>query len=222
MTDEAPKTGLVKYDAMVTAIDICHRVDEAVEIRNQASALKLYMRMAGNREAERKAAEIRIRAERKVGLLTREMETKPGARTDRQPPSTTERGSDEQPSPNLGRGPAPKRDILHEAGISSQRASEWERLADIPDDKFETAMAESEMPTTTGILATTALPKAVAIAPRAMKIWSLCKALSSDGYLAQDPATVLATMSAEMLDDMHRLAPEISRWFASIGKVAHD
>jgi hypothetical protein len=203
---------------MVTAIDICHRVDEAVEIRNQASALKLYMRMAGNREAERKAAEIRIRAERKVGLLTREMETKPGTRTDRQPHSTTVRGSDE----HLGRGSAPKREFLDEAGISSQRASEWERLADIPDDQFETELAESEMPTTSGIIAATAPPKAVAIAPRAMKKWSLCKALSSDGYLAQDPAAVLETMSTEMVNDMHILAPKIATWFGSIGKVAHD
>jgi hypothetical protein len=39
MTDDAQQmTGLVRYDAMIRAIDVCHRIDEAREIRSEAAA----------------------------------------------------------------------------------------------------------------------------------------------------------------------------------------
>jgi hypothetical protein len=47
--------------------------DEAKEIRDKARALEVYAKQAQNREAERKAAEIRIRAERRAGQLLKEM-----------------------------------------------------------------------------------------------------------------------------------------------------
>jgi hypothetical protein len=211
MTDDAQQmTGLVRYDAMVRAIAICCKVDEALEIRSQAAMLKVYQQQAGNHEAERQAATIRIRAERKVGELTLEMEKRPGTRTDLEPRSTTVQGS------------TTKQAQLAAEGISRKQAAQWEQLAAIPEDRFKAALAEAERPTTSGIIAATAPPPSKAIHPRAMKIWSLCKALASDGYLAQDPATLVETMSAEMLDDMHTLAPKIATWFGRIGKTAHD
>ena len=70
-------TALIKYDAMCVAIDVCHRVDEAKEIRNQAAMLKEYARQAGNHDAERKLAAIRVRAERKAGELSAALEKRP-------------------------------------------------------------------------------------------------------------------------------------------------
>jgi hypothetical protein len=55
--------GLQKYDAMCHAIAECFSVDEAKELRDKARALEVYAAQAMNTEAERKAAEIRIRAE---------------------------------------------------------------------------------------------------------------------------------------------------------------
>ena len=69
----ATVTGLIRYDAMCEAIAACYTVDEVKEIRNKARALEVYAQQALNVEAERKAAEIRIRAERKAGELLREM-----------------------------------------------------------------------------------------------------------------------------------------------------
>ena len=63
----------MKYDAMCSAIAACSRVDEAKEIRDRARALEVYAKQAQNKEAERTAAEIRIRAERRAGQLLREM-----------------------------------------------------------------------------------------------------------------------------------------------------
>jgi hypothetical protein len=48
-------------------------VDGAKEIRDRARAVEVYAKQAQNREAERKAAEIRIRTERRAGQLLKEM-----------------------------------------------------------------------------------------------------------------------------------------------------
>jgi hypothetical protein len=58
------ETSLVRYDAMLLAIEQCHKVDEIKELHDKALALELYAKVAMNTDAERKAVEIRIRAER--------------------------------------------------------------------------------------------------------------------------------------------------------------
>jgi N6-adenosine-specific RNA methylase IME4 len=60
---------LVRYDAACRAIAAAKSVDEAVKIRDQAEAVRAYAKMAKNRTLEVDAAEIRIRAERRVGQL---------------------------------------------------------------------------------------------------------------------------------------------------------
>ncbi|HMF63000.1 MAG TPA: hypothetical protein VK608_02845, partial [Edaphobacter sp.] len=62
----AMNLGLVKYDAMVLAIEACERIDEVKSIIDKARALEVYAAQAMNTEAEAKAARIRIRAERKT------------------------------------------------------------------------------------------------------------------------------------------------------------
>ena len=75
-------TQLVRYDAMCRAIAEAHAVDEVKDIRDKARAIEMYARQAQNTEAERQAAEIRFRAERKCGELTTSLVTAQGARTD--------------------------------------------------------------------------------------------------------------------------------------------
>lgn len=72
---QAPALGLVRYDAMVIAIAECHQVDEVKDLRDKAKALEVYAKQARNLDAEHKAAEVRIRAERRCGQLLAEMKT---------------------------------------------------------------------------------------------------------------------------------------------------
>jgi hypothetical protein len=65
---------------MCRAISEAHTVDEVKDIRDKARAIEMYARQAQNTEAERKACEIRLRAERKCGQLTEDMATAPGYR----------------------------------------------------------------------------------------------------------------------------------------------
>ncbi|MGH8600660.1 MAG: hypothetical protein ACRET1_08340, partial [Burkholderiales bacterium] len=61
--------GLARYDEMCHAIAECESVDEVKDIHDKARAVEIYLRQAGNLEAEMTAARIRIRAERRSGEL---------------------------------------------------------------------------------------------------------------------------------------------------------
>ena len=93
---------------MCRAIDAAYEVDEAKDIRDQAIALEVYARQAHNVEAERQACEIRLRAERRAGVLSKQIEhSNPGKR-----------------KKDLGATVAPKSEVLREAGITPRQAKQ--------------------------------------------------------------------------------------------------
>ena len=69
---QSHSTQLVRYDAMCRAIQSCEKIDEVKEIRDKAIALEVYAAQALNKEAERSARMIRIRAERRAGQMLKE------------------------------------------------------------------------------------------------------------------------------------------------------
>lgn len=117
---------LVRYDEMCRAIAEAYRVDEVKDIRDKAMAFALYAKQANNHEAELQAIQIRIRAERRAGELSKELP----------------RGAGNQHASPHG---AEKQKLLADAGISTQQASEWERLADVPEEEFELAITTSNV-----------------------------------------------------------------------------
>ena len=67
-----PTMNLVKYDAACRAIAAAKSVDEVVLIRDKAQAIAAAARIAKNHGMEIDAAEIRIRAERRLGEMIAE------------------------------------------------------------------------------------------------------------------------------------------------------
>jgi hypothetical protein len=122
--NKAPPHGLVKYDTMCRAIGEAHAVDEVKDIRDKAIALEAYMRQIGNTEAEDRCYQIRMRAQRKAGELSKHITKAAGRPRENSPPSAEN---------------SSKAKVLEKAGISTQQASEWERLADVPEEQFEAA-----------------------------------------------------------------------------------
>ena len=106
---------LVRYDAMMHAIVECHRVDEVKEIHNQALAWEVYARQAQNLEAERKAVEIRLRAERRCGQLLKEMEK-------------AKRGPDKITGQRSQRETTDSTPTLADLGISKNQSSRWQAM----------------------------------------------------------------------------------------------
>ncbi len=69
-----PKTELAHFDKACREIAKATRIDEVKAIRNKAEALRAYMRQSGESvEMQNHCAEIKIRAERRAGQITKAM-----------------------------------------------------------------------------------------------------------------------------------------------------
>lgn len=115
--------GLVRYDAMVTAIAKCYRVDEVKGLRDKARALEVYAKQARNLDAEIRAAEIRIRAERRAGELLKDM----AKRKERHNGHGGDQKSQSRPATVK----------LKDLNITKSQSSRWQALARVPEKKFE-------------------------------------------------------------------------------------
>ena len=97
-------------------------------------ALEEYWKQARNTEAERKAADIRLRAERRAGELLKELA--------RATPQTANVSGTENPPAAVAGGSTPYRDALHRTQIPERTAERYQQLANIPADDFEKALAD--------------------------------------------------------------------------------
>jgi len=107
---------LALYDAMCRAIDAAYEIDEVKDIRDRALAFETYARLAGNIEAERRACEIRLRAERKAGALDKKREKAKASGANQH----QERFRD-------GTSPPTLRDL----GVSKRQVHDWRKLDEI-------------------------------------------------------------------------------------------
>lgn len=204
------KTALIRYDAMCRAIDEAHKVDEVKEIRDQAIAMQQYARQALNTDAERHAAEIRLRAERKAGQLLTKMKTNGELR----------RGGNG--SNQFAQRSREDTFALESIGVSKQKSSQWQKLGAMTQRDFNLAVGESvQPPTTKGILraATEPQQRKQTVAPEALWLWGRLLDFERDGLLGKAPADVMETMVDPMKDDVHRLAPKVATWLKRIGAV---
>lgn len=118
---------LVKYDAACRAVAEAASIDEAKEFRDKSEAMRAYARQAKNKQLEVHAAEIRIRAERRIGELM-------AAQRDAGLLSSGAQGTgSNQYEVRVSAQPAP---TLAEAGIDKNLADRARKYAAIPEDEF--------------------------------------------------------------------------------------
>jgi len=180
---------LVRYDAMCRAIDAAHEVDEVKDIRDKAVALEHYARQAQNTDAERRACEIRLRAERKAGQLLARMDQKANGR-----PSKEKRSSSQWQK--LGAMPQREFDLAIGESVKPPTTKGILRAAADPDGQ----------------------PKRK-VSPEALWLWGRLLDFERDGLLGESPDDVLRTMTEPMKDDVHRLAPKVAGWLRRIGAM---
>jgi N6-adenosine-specific RNA methylase IME4 len=117
---------LARYDAACRALADAKSVDEAKRIRDVADAMRAYAKQAKNRQLEIDAAEIRMRAERRVGELILRQKATVGDRL------AQGRRTDLVPRRNQV-----ERVTLIEAGIDKKLSSRAQKLAALPAPMFE-------------------------------------------------------------------------------------
>ena len=185
---------LVRYDAMCRAIAEAHAVDEVKDIRDKARAIEMYARQAQNTEAEERAREIRIRAERKCG----QMLAGGGDRAERGRPAKM---SDDR--------------TLSDFNISRNQSSQWQKLASVPDDLFEQALAEPNASTAAIITrheVTERRPLPVMGNEKALWVWGTLQDFEREGVLDADPASMFVGIHEHMRVTMLELAPRVAAW----------
>jgi hypothetical protein len=167
---------LVLYDAMCQAIIVAHGVDEVKDIRDKALAIEVYSRQARNIENEKRAIEIRIRAERRCGELLAEGEKV------RRGPDNSGQGSQRATSDAR---------TLADLGISKGQSSRWQKLASVPAEEFEKTFAGPGKPSTGGIVAKHE-PKKNVVDDNALWLWGRLLDFERLGLLDRDPNEVCA------------------------------
>lgn len=118
-------TELIHFDAARKALAEAHRIDEVKLIRDQAEALRIYVRQQGQSlEMQNQAAEIKLRAERRAGEMLAGRDMNKGAAT---------------PLHDESALAIPK---LSELGISESQSHRWQTEASLPNEVFERHVAE--------------------------------------------------------------------------------
>jgi hypothetical protein len=203
------------YDRMCLAIAECARVDEAKDIRDKTAALEVYYRQAHNSDAEREACNIRLRAERRVGELLKEL-----ARVE--PQERAQRANIAQgrlPRDGANDSPSPYGQALIDNGISRQDASRMQRLADVPADVFEAALAQPGKPTLSALIDE---PRGeFQVTDQSLIVWGHLRDLNQ---LLADPeaAEPLHRMTNEMREDVVRIIPILVGQLQAFTEAIHE
>jgi N6-adenosine-specific RNA methylase IME4 len=121
-------TQLLKYEAACLALAECHSVDEAKGIHEKAEAMRVYAIQAKNVDLEMMAAEIRVRAERRLGELL--IEAKKDGRFSRG-----------QPKKNCQDDGQFSRIQLDDIGVDRNLSSRAQKIASVSEPAFEAAIA---------------------------------------------------------------------------------
>jgi len=124
---------LIRYNAAKHALAEAKSVDEVKDIRDKATAIQAYARQAEDRAMEIDAAEIRVRAERRLGILLEE-----------QPVNKGMVGTKAVSSGVSGAKKVPVKDTtptLADQGISKKLSARSKKVAAIPEPEFEEAVS---------------------------------------------------------------------------------
>jgi hypothetical protein len=120
-------TTLVWFDRAREALAQAKSIDEVLDVRDKAEALRVYTKQARQRqEMQNWIAEIKLRAERRAGELLREMERHRGAATPFQPET------------------APPPRLEADLGIDRTTAHRWQTIASLPEQDFEAHLAHTK------------------------------------------------------------------------------
>lgn len=122
-------TNLIRYEQARSALAEARSVDEVKDIRDKSEAMRAYARMANDTQLEADATELRLRAERRLGIMLTEQRNTIGMNR-----GSLRRGTDEEPRD--------ERPTLADVGIDKKLSARSQKIGGIGEQAFE-AMIES-------------------------------------------------------------------------------
>jgi N6-adenosine-specific RNA methylase IME4 len=129
---ENEEYSLVKWNAARRAIIEAKTIDEVKSIKDQSEAMRAYAKQIGESlEVQNNIAEIKLRAERRIGQMLKEMPKNEGSKGT---------GSN-QYEVRLHDATTPK---LSDLGIEKHESSRWQKIADLPEDIFESIVSDTK------------------------------------------------------------------------------
>lgn len=120
-------TQLIHYDAARKALAEAVRFDDVLAIKDMAKHAELYARQARDTELIERATEIKVRAERRAGQMLSEAKASGDLRGKGNPQLSN--------ATTIG---------LTAIGITRDESSRWQKLAAVPDNQFEQAVAAAK------------------------------------------------------------------------------
>lgn len=121
-------TALIRYEVARQALADARQIDEVLTIRDESERMKLYARQAKDREMMADAVEIRLRAERQLGVLLKSAKEAGQIAEGRRPKVTERNCTEPEQFPRV---------TLEEAGIDRKLSSESQKRASISEQAFE-------------------------------------------------------------------------------------
>lgn len=211
---------LVRYEAMCTAIAECHRIDEVKEIHDKARALEIYAKQAKNTDAERKACDIRLRAERRVGELLAELARGQSVSQAKSPgPGRGHKTMSRSGTKFSGAQKSEYAKAIEDAGISRQTAHRYQQLAAVPKETFEAALADPVNHPAASRIVRDARDPVPQIDDVALRVWGGARDFERHRDLSSRPADLMQKMTETMREDMQRLAPLLADYWNNFAEA---
>ncbi len=129
-------TTMTRYDNACRALADAKAVDEVKEIHNQSEAMRAYAKQAKNKQLEVDAAEIRIRAERRIGELMKAQKDA-GLMAAGAP-----KGNQNASKQRVAEKPIEAPITLADVGIDKNLADRARKYAAVPDTEWEQELGE--------------------------------------------------------------------------------
>ncbi len=122
---------LTRYEAARAALAECRSIDEVKDIHDKAEAMRAYGRMANDTQLEMDAAELRLRAERRLGIMiTAEKQAK---RLRTGPAKASDIGTQSNP--------IEQRVTLTDLGVDKRLSARSQKVGGIAERAFEAVVA---------------------------------------------------------------------------------
>lgn len=200
---------VVAYESMCKWIAESESLGDCKDIADKTAALKEYARRIKNVDAEVRASNVRLIAERRYGELLKQL-----ARAT--PAEAGAKGGDAKAG-NLANPAAghatPYAQALTDTGVSRQAASRYQALADVPKKVFDDAIRSGSAPSIRKIIDTAGTDKSSKMPSDSLWLWGRMRDFETDKFPAKNLTKLLEPMTESMRRDVKRIAPLMADFF---------